>query len=167
MAHGPRYHVPFRRRREGKTDFRARLALVKSGKPRAVVRRSLSGTTVQLIDFAEEGDKVIVQANYRDLQKLGWKYSLKDTTASYLVGLIAGVRASKAEIGEAVLDIGLHEPTKGNRVFATLKGLLDAGLDIPHGESIFPDEERISGGIKKVSGMTEAFEEMKNKILEM
>lgn len=167
MSHGPRYHVPFRRRREGKTDFRARLALIKSGKPRAVVRRSLSGTTVQIVEFSDVGDKVIAQANYKDLKKLGWDHSLKDITASYLVGLLAGVRARKEDAEEAVLDIGLHEPTKGNRVFATLKGLLDAGMDIPHGEDIFPGEERISSGGKEVDGFEKAFEEMKNKILEM
>jgi large subunit ribosomal protein L18 len=167
MSHGPRYHVPFRRRREGKTDFRARLALVKSGKPRAVVRRSLSGTTVQIVEFSDSGDKVIAQANYKDLKKLGWDHSLKDITASYLVGLLAGVRAQKENAGEAVLDIGLHEPTKGNRVFATLKGLLDAGMEIPHGEGIFPDEDRISSGVKDVKDFKKAFEEMKNKILEM
>jgi len=167
MAHGPRYHVPFRRRREGKTDYRARLALVKSGKPRAVVRKSLSGTTVQLVEFHEDGDRVLVQASYRDLQKMGWEHSLKDITASYLVGLMAGIRAAKANIPEAVMDVGLHEPTKGNRVFAALKGLLDAGVDIPHGEGIFPDESRLTGEGKGAEGHSEAFEKMKNMIMEM
>ena len=163
MAHGPRYHVPFRRRREGKTDFKARLALIKSGKPRAVVRRSLSGTTVQIVAFHEDGDRVLVQANYQDLKKMGWKYSLKDITASYLVGLMAGIRAAKANIPQAVLDIGLHEPTTGNRVFAALKGLLDAGVDIPHGDDIFPVDDRIAGEEKEAK----AFEKMKNMIMEM
>ncbi|MEM3341348.1 MAG: 50S ribosomal protein L18, partial [Thermoplasmata archaeon] len=36
MAQGPRYSVKFRRRREGKTDYRYRLKLLKSGKVRAV-----------------------------------------------------------------------------------------------------------------------------------
>ena len=167
MAHGPRYHVPFRRRREGKTDYRARLALIKSGKPRAVVRKSLSGITVQLVEFHEDGDRILVQANYKDLKKMGWEYSLKDTSASYLIGLMAGIRASKANIPQAVLDIGLHEPTKGNKVFATLKGLLDAGLDISHGEDIFPDESRLAGEKKEAKDHSKAFEKMKNMIMEM
>ncbi|EQD30588.1 50S ribosomal protein L18P, partial [mine drainage metagenome] len=37
MSTGPRYRVAFRRRREGKTDYRARLRLLKSDRPRAVV----------------------------------------------------------------------------------------------------------------------------------
>ena len=46
---------------------------------------------------------------------------------------------------EAVLDIGLAASTPGNRVFSALKGMVDAGLDIPHGENILPDEDRING----------------------
>lgn len=167
MAYGPRYHVPFRRRREGKTDYRARLALIKSGKHRAVVRRSLSGTIVQLVEFHEDGDIVIAQSSFVDLKRLGWEHSLKDTTASYLVGLLAAVKAQKVGISEAVLDIGLHEPTVGNRVFATLNGLIDGGMNIPHGEGMFPDEGRITGKTRNKKGLPEDFENMKKKILEM
>ncbi len=167
MADGPRYHMPFRRRREGKTNFRSRLSLVKSKKPRAVVRKSLSGTTVQFIKFDMNGDLVLAQAGYKDLKKMGWKHSIKDTTASYLVGLIAGVKAGKSDLHEAVLDIGLQEPKTGSRVFATLRGMLDAGLDIPHGEGMFPEEDRIFGRHKEIDGFEEDFVAMKNKILEM
>ena len=31
------------------------------------------------------------------------------------------------------------------QVFAALKGAVDAGLDIPHGDFIFPEDERIRG----------------------
>lgn len=167
MAHGPRYHVPFRRRKEGKTDFRARLALLKSRKPRAVVRKSLSGMQVQLVEFSDEGDKVLTQASYKDLKKMGWEYSLKDISASYLIGLMAARKAGKLEIEEAVLDIGIQEPTKGNRIFATLKGLVDGGLDIPHGDEIFPVEGRLTGESKDLDGFKETFEKMKSKIMEM
>jgi large subunit ribosomal protein L18 len=167
MAEGPRYHVPYRRRREGKTDYRKRLALLKSRKVRAVVRRSLSGMTVQMVDFGNIGDKVLAQASYRDLEKMGWKRSLKGTSASYLTGLLAGKRALESDIDEAVLDIGLNEPVRGSRVFATLKGLLDAGVEIPHGEGIFPAEERIQGGSENEEKFQKDFEAMKTKILEM
>ena len=33
----------------------------------------------------------------------------------------------------------------GNRVFAALKGMVDAGLEIPHGDSVLPEEDRING----------------------
>ena len=40
MATGPRYAVKFRRRREGKTDYKKRLNLLKSELPRFIVRIS-------------------------------------------------------------------------------------------------------------------------------
>jgi len=44
-----------------------------------------------------------------------------------------------------VLDIGLAAISNGNRVFAALKGMVDAGLEIPHGESVLPVESRLNG----------------------
>ena len=43
------------------------------------------------------------------------------------------------------MDIGLAASTNGNRVFAALKGMVDAGLEIPHGDSVIPDEDRLNG----------------------
>ena len=43
------------------------------------------------------------------------------------------------------MDIGLATPKKGSKVFASLKGMVDSGLDIPHNEKILPSEERIRG----------------------
>ena len=167
MAHGPRYHVPFRRRRKGKTNYRRRLALLRSNKPRAVIRKSHSGISIQLVKYDTEGDKVLAHGTYNDLKKLGWSHSLTDTTASYLTGLIAGKNAVKNDIEEAVYDIGLIEPVAGSRIFAVLKGLLDAGLEIPHGEEKFPTEDRISGKHKGDESFSKEFETIKSKILEM
>ena len=167
MATGPRYHVPFRRRREGKTNYRRRLGLLRSGQTRAVVRKSGSGITVQMVDYYPDGDRIVAQATHNDLRKMGWTYSLKDTSASYLTGLIAGRRALSKDVDEAVLDMGIAVPTKGNRIFAVLKGMLDAGITIPHGEHMFPDEDRIKGALKKDKKFEDAFESMKSKILEM
>jgi large subunit ribosomal protein L5e len=36
------------------------------------------------------------------------------------------------------LDLGLVRATKGNRVFAAMKGALDGGINIPHKDTIFP-----------------------------
>jgi large subunit ribosomal protein L18 len=43
------------------------------------------------------------------------------------------------------LDVGLHIPSKGTRIFAALKGVVDAGVEVPHSEDILSDEDRISG----------------------
>jgi len=167
MAEGPRYHVPYRRRREGKTNYRKRLALLKSNMTRAVVRRSLTGFTVQIVEYSQEGDRVLTAASYNDLKRMGWNHSLKDTSASYLTGLIAGRKALGSKIEGAVLDIGVNEPIKGSRFFAVLKGLIDSGLEVPHGDGMFPDEGRINGTFKGDQAYSRDFEEFKSRIMEM
>ncbi len=146
MGHGPRYRVPWRRRREGKTNYYKRLKLIKSGKPRLVVRRTNKYIVVQVVEARIGGDKTIAAAHSRELvTKYGWLGGTANTSAAYLTGLLAGLRAREKGVSEAVLDIGLHEPVPGSRLFAALKGALDAGLKIPHGEGIIPSDDRIRG----------------------
>ena len=54
-------------------------------------------------------------------------------------------KAKKASQDSAILDIGLNRATPGARVFAALKGAVEAGLAIPHGEEILPSDERVKG----------------------
>ena len=146
MAKGSRYSVPYRRRREGKTDYRKRKALILSRKPRLVVRGTLKNIIVQVVAAKPHGDEVLVSAHSRELlRNYGWKAPRGNLPAAYLTGLLCGLKAKARGIKEAVLDIGLHSPTKGARVFAALKGVLDAGLNVPHGEEKLPDEKRIQG----------------------
>ena len=145
MAHGPRYRVPFRRRREGKTDYRKRLKLLLGRKPRLVVRRFISNILAQLVEYDPKGDKVIFTIHSNRLKKYGWKGHRGNLPTAYLVGLLAGLEARKRGYEEAILDIGRYKSTKGNALYATLKGALDAGLKIPHGKEILPSEERIRG----------------------
>jgi hypothetical protein len=35
--------------------------------------------------------------------------------------------------------------TKGSKIYAVLKGALDAGLNVPHNDVVLPDEDRITG----------------------
>jgi len=163
MATGPRYRVHFARRREGKTDYRARKNLLKSEKPRGVVRASSRHTTVQLIEYDPKGDKVIVSAHSKELVKMGWTKGTSNTSTAYLVGLLAGKRAQEKKIKEAVLDIGLHAPIKGSKVYASLKGMVDAGLDIPHDPKILPDDPRITGAVLG-DDVPKMFESVANKI---
>lgn len=146
MKTGPRYHVKPRRHRERKTDYRRRLRLLRSKKPRIVVRKSLREIRVQFIEFSPEGDKVLVSAVSDELAKqYNWKFSLSSTPAAYLTGLLAGKRAKDKGIEEGVLDIGLHHPTLGGKLFASLKGVLDAGVACPHDDSMIPKDDRING----------------------
>ena len=172
MAKGSRYSVPYRRRREGKTDYRKRKALILSRKPRLVVRGTLKNIIVQIVAAKPHGDEVLVSAHSRELLKnYGWKAPRGNLPAAYLTGLLCGLKAKAKGIKEAVLDIGLHSPTKGARVFAALKGVLDAGLNVPHGEEKLPDEERIRGVhiaqyAKMLSANTERYMAAFSKYLE-
>ncbi|MEM1551266.1 MAG: 50S ribosomal protein L18 [Candidatus Bathyarchaeia archaeon] len=176
MAKSSRYSVPYRRRREGKTDYRKRKALILSKKPRLVVRGTLKNIIAQIVAAKPHGDEVLVSAHSRELLKsYGWKAPRGNLPAAYLTGLLCGLKAKAKGIEEAVLDIGLHSPTKGARVFAALKGVLDAGLIVPHGEGKLPDENRIQGVhiaqyAKMLSANTEKYtaafsEYLKNKVL--
>ena len=139
------YSVQFRRKREGKTDYRKRLRILLSQKPRLVVRKSLKNINAQIVSYDIKGDKVIVAANSRELEKLGWNVHKANLPAAYLTGLLIGIKAKKHKIKELVLDIGLHTSGKGVKAYACLKGVIDAGLEIPHSDQILPSMERIRG----------------------
>jgi len=145
MATGPRYLVAFRRRREGRTDYYQRTKLVVADAPRMVVRRSNRHIIVQLVIAEMDGDKTLVSANSAELEKYGYTGATSNTPAAYLTGLLFAAKAKKAGQDRAILDIGLARATPGARVFAALKGAVDAGLEIPYGESIIPSEERLKG----------------------
>ncbi|MCL2149277.1 MAG: 50S ribosomal protein L18 [Methanomassiliicoccaceae archaeon] len=145
MATGPRYKVAFRRRRECRTDYYARKRLLRSGEPRAVVRRSNRNVTIQFVDFDMEGDIVRAAASTQELRGMGWEGSCSSIPAAYLVGFLAGKRALKGGIEYAVLDIGMQAPKRGGVLFATVKGMTDAGLEVPHSEEVLPTDDRING----------------------
>lgn len=141
-----RYCVPFRRRREGKTDYKARKALVLSGKPRLVTRVTLNNVISQIIVAKPQGDEVLVSAHSNELKrKYGWMAPKGNLPAAYLTGFLCGVKAKAKGINEATMDIGLHSPSRGAKIFAVLKGVLDAGIHVPHSKEKLPDEKRLEG----------------------
>ena len=138
----------FRRRKAGLTDYRRRLKLLRGRKSRAVVRISNTRTTCQLVDWAASGDLVKVTMTGSDLMKKSdWHedFSQKSVPASYLVGFAMGKAAVAQGNEQAVLDVGLAATPVGGRVFAALRGMVDAGMEIPHGDHVLPDDERING----------------------
>jgi len=169
-------NIPFRRKREGKTHYGKRLRLIASGKPRFVVRKTNKNIIVQLVQFNPEGDKVLASAHTNELKKHGWKLAKRNLPAAYLVGLLCGAKAKKSNIADAVLDIGLHPAIKGSLIYAALKGAVDAGLNIPHSENVFPSEDRLKGKhiesntVTKFTksdpkGITKNFDEVKSKVM--
>jgi large subunit ribosomal protein L18 len=145
MARGASYRVQFRRRREGKTDYQAREALIISKLPRVVARCSLKHMNVQVVDATPTGDRVIASANSQELKNYGWQAPCGNLPSAYLTGLLCGVRAIAKNVKKVVADIGLHQPTKGARVFASLKGVIDAGVEVPHSVEKLPDDKRLKG----------------------
>jgi large subunit ribosomal protein L18 len=122
------------------------LKLLRSKKPRIVVRKSLRAIRVQFVEYSPQGDKILVSSLSNELAKdYGWKYSLSTTPAAYLTGLLAGKRAKEKGIEEGVLDIGLYHPTVGSTLFAALKGIVDAGIACPYDKEMLPKEDRIHG----------------------
>ena len=137
--------IPFSRKLSGRTNYRRRLALLKANAPRLVVRKTLTGLIMQLVDFDEKGDAVRFTVSSRVLKNLGWKHSCKNIPASYLCGLLMGKIALDAKFSGVVPDIGLHSVTRGGRIFAALKGAKDAGLELSVSDDVVPDGSAVSG----------------------
>ncbi len=153
-----------KRERLGKTDYRKRLKILLAKKPRLVVRKSLKNIIAQIVEYEEEGDKVIIAAHSSELRKYGYGDIKGNIPESYLVGLLIAGKAKKKEIKELVLDIGLQKSVKGSRIYSLLKGCIDGGLNIPHSEKILPSDDRVKG--KHIKDFDSSkFEGVKNKIL--
>ncbi|MFH0922714.1 MAG: 50S ribosomal protein L18 [Candidatus Micrarchaeota archaeon] len=160
-ATGAVYTVHFRRRREGKTDYVKRLALVKGGKTRLVVRKTNRSIIAQFVNYSEKGDVTVASATSKDLQKHGFVGKCNSPSA-YLTGLLAGRKALKTGLKEFILDAGMQSATKGSVVFAVLKGAVDAGLKTNFGEEKMPSQDRMSG--KHLNIDNGAFENARSKI---
>src|SRR3989338_7278584 len=146
-----------RRQREGKTDYKKRIKILLSGKPRLVVRKSLRNITAQIVIFEEKGDRVLVGIRSDALADYGWKGSFKNLPSAYLLGALVSKKAKEQKISHAILDIGLNKSVPGCKFFAVLKGAIDNGIDIPHSKDVLPSDERVSGKhiqdfAKKLSG---------------
>jgi|SRR3989344_3332391 len=134
-----------RRRLEGKTDYKARFYLLKSGKPRVVFRKTNRYLQAQVVISEIAKDKVVISVNTKDLIKLGWPEklsgSLKSLPAAYLMGYLL---AKKSKVNSGILDIGLLSHIPKSRIYAFVKGLKDAGFNIPCKDDALPSDEMIN-----------------------
>ena len=89
------------------------------------------------------GDKVIASGHSRYLLQKGWKGSRKNIPAAYLTGYLAGKKALAKGAKDAILYTGTRKYTQ--RMAAALKGVVDAGVEVPASEDTFPPEERLNG----------------------
>ena len=137
--------LQFGRKRKRVTNYRKRLKLILSGKPRLVVRTTSSQIIVQVAKFEEKGDMVLASAGSLKLRKYGWQPAVKNLPAAYLTGFLVGMLALSKNVKSAVLDAGLSKPSAGGRIYSALKGAIDAGLNVKADASVFPIPERTSG----------------------
>src|SRR3989339_831498 len=83
------------------------------------------------------------------LLKYGWpesaKGSLKSISACYLTGLLIGKLIISKKLTAPIVDLGMLRTNHKGKVYAFLKGLIDAGLEINCKEEAFPESTRISG----------------------
>lgn len=168
-----RYQVKNRRRREAKTDYFARRKMVRQDKDkynnikyRLIVRLTSSKIICQIAYATIIGDKIVAQANSKELTAFGVPVGHTNYAAAYCTGLLVARRVLKKfgldetfkgkeeldgeqyhiedEIEEGarpfkvILDIGLQRSVVGARLWGALKGAADGGLHIPHNEKNFP-----------------------------
>jgi len=145
-----------RRRRECRTDYKARRILLSSDVPRIVVRITNRYFIIQAVESHEAQDKVIATLTSKELLKNGWDKkkigSLKSISAGYLTGILMAKKLGK---GKFIMDLGMARTGKGGRVFAVVAGLVEGGLDIPANDKVFPGEDRLMGehaGLKDMVG---------------
>lgn len=131
-------------------------------KYRMVVRITNRQVIAQVVTSKIVGDEIVAVAYSTELRRYGIKLGLTNYAACYATGLLLARRVLK-KLGldemytgtdeangkyfleeredepknpfSCILDVGLRPTTTGARVYAAMKGAVDGGLAIPHGQS--------------------------------
>ena len=137
------YSKILRRLREEKTNYKKRGTMLIGKRDFITVNITNENTQVQILKPGMTGDKVVASAHSRYLLTKGWKGSRKSVPAAYLTGYLAGKKALGQGAKDAILYTGTRKYTQ--RMAAALKGVIDAGVEVPANEETFPSDERING----------------------
>jgi large subunit ribosomal protein L18 len=137
------YSKILRRLREEKTNYKKRGTMLMGKRDFITVNISNENTQVQILKPGMTGDKVIASAHSRYLLEKGWKGSRKSVPAAYLTGYLAGKKALGQGAKDAILYTGTRKYTQ--RMAAALKGIIDAGVQVPASKETFPPDDRING----------------------
>lgn len=144
--HQGKYVQIFRRRREGKTDYRKRRGVVVGKQPFLSIRISGRYIYGQVLKPTATGDVTLCAASSRDLaQKFGWKGSPKSLPGAYLTGYQLGSVAKQRGVSGAVVYTGVGRFVHGSRIASVIAGAKDAGLEMEINEDSLPDEKRLKG----------------------
>lgn len=148
-----------KRRRQARTNYKKRIALLKGGLPRVVVRKSNRGILTQIVSYEISGDRIVAQANSRELRALGWS-PRRNLPTAYLTGLLLSRKAKGMK--DLIADTGLYRPIKSSVIFAALKGCIDGGMKVRANIEI--DMKRITGtSISNYANMIKGKEQGPNK----
>lgn len=137
------YSKILRRLRNEKTNYKKRGTMLMGKRDFITVNITNQNTQVQILKPGIAGDMVIASAHSRYLLEKGWKGSRKNIPAAYLTGYVAGKKALLLGAKDAILYTGTKRYTQ--RMAAALKGVIDAGLEVPADAETFPPTERING----------------------
>ncbi|KAL5781331.1 hypothetical protein ACOSP7_006360 [Xanthoceras sorbifolium] len=139
-AYFKRFQVKYKRRREGKTDYRARIRLINQDKNkyntpkyRFVVRFTNKDIIAQIVSASIVGDNILAAAYAHELPHFGLDVGLTNYAAAYCTGLLLARRVLKMlEMDdeyegnvEATGEDFSVEPAESRRPF---RALLDVGL---------------------------------------
>jgi len=149
-----------KRRKEGRTDYKSRLSALKSDNPRLVIRKTNRYILAQMVKSEIAQDNVIISVSSKELIKFGWpsekRGSLKNRMACYLTGLLL---AKRSKDKKANLDIGMQRNVHKGRIYSTLKGAIEGGMEIKFDEKALPDESYF-----EMEELKKAFEKIKEEI---
>ena len=145
-AYFKRFQVKYRRRREGKTDYRARRTMVLQDKTkynqpkyRLVVRLTNKDIVAQVVHSKIRGDEVLMAAYSHELPAFGLAVGLTNYAAAYSTGLLVA-RRTLTKLGIAEAFPGAKETTGAFKAVRTkkedggeegrfpFKAILDIGL---------------------------------------
>ena len=149
------YSKILHRIRSEKTNYRKRKAMLMGKHDFISVNITNENSEVQILKPIISGDRVLASAHSRFLIKDGWKGSRKNIPAAYLTGYLAGKKAISKGVSNAILYSGTRKYTQ--RMAAALKGVIDAGLEVPADSETFPSEDRINGDHLKIKNDVKSF----------
>jgi large subunit ribosomal protein L18 len=137
------YVHTLKRIRTHKTNYRKRQALLISKQDFVTIKITNQNVIAQVLKPEIQGDIVRVSTHSRELRRYGWKGSLNSLPACFLVGLVLGRKALEKGVDKAVLYIGNKPFT--SRIAACMKGIVQAGINIPISSESYPTEHRLNG----------------------
>lgn len=160
-AYFKRFQVQYRRRREGKTDFRARRQMVlqdktKYGAPkyRLVVRFTNKDIIAQIVHAEVVGDKVLQAAYAHELPVFGLNHGLTNYAAAYATGLLLARRT--------LTTLKIADKFEGNKTDGEYKEVRDKKDD--EGEGRFPFRAILDVGLARTTTGAKIFGVMKGVV---